>query len=981
MSTRFGAFKIGLVLATSSVLLALAGLNLSRKSRFELLDDGVFWDESQGRVHARRLDPEGPAARAGLAPGDVLVLIGETPVNAPSDVRRILDQSKDGEVLEYQVLRENAQQALSLAVAPLPEGNVPVYYFLAAVGIFSLLVGTFVYVRRRGEAATAHFYNLCLFWFLNFGFSHTGELDPWDWTFYWMDRAGILFFPPIFLHFALSFPAKPPMIRRRPWLLWALYLPSAAFLYLSLSSHFAFLSPVVWGDRFFTVTETLLDRLVPAYIAMMSLLAFVGFVKSHRRARSITVKKQTKWIVWGTGFGTLPFVLFYAIPYLLGFTPGLTMELSVVPLALIPLAFAYAIVKYRLMDVEILFKRGMVYTLATSAVGGLYLAIFLAGAHYMVGDRHSTILALLSAIVVVLVFTPLKSRIQVGIDRLFYRERYDYRRALLAFSRDLNAHLDLDHLSSRLVERISDTFEVEKVALLVPGSGGELAVQAGQGLDENEWKKARLPAGSSLYQRLARGEAVYYADSEDSSRFDLRSGARPPDTSEKDDGPGVAGLSYAIPCRSHDKVVGVILLGRRWDQSALSSEDMDLLTMLSGQAATALENARLYRSLEQKAAEYAALKEHSENTIESLDAGILVLDFEGKVVRFNRALERLYGLARDRAIGRAFDELFPKALSDTMESTMGKGWWTRAETSGISRLNLSNLAGEEKVVKLQVAPFVGSGEEQKGTLVIFEDVTTRVELETQLKLREKMASLGLLAAGVAHEVNTPLTGISSFTQMLQDQTSDDDPRAKLLAKIERQTERASKIVNNLLNFARQGRVSFVPVRVNDVVRDVLSLLEHQLTRTRVKVRLELGDDVPEVMGDENKLQQVFLNLILNAQDAMASGGWLTIKTSVSPPAAEDSQEVVAIVSDTGQGIGQDDIKRIYDPFFTTKRAGASGTGLGLSIAYGIIQEHSGHIGVESSLGQGTSFQIRLPANRAFRSAGAVDDCVRAQPGR
>jgi PAS domain S-box-containing protein len=993
LSTRSGAFKIGLVLATSSVLLALAVLNLSRKSRFELLDDGVFWDESQGRVHARRLDPEGPAARAGLAPGDVLVLIGDQPVNVPSDVRRILDGSKDGAVLEYQVLREKHQQALSLAVAPLPEGNVPVYYFLAAVGIFSLLVGTFVYVRRRGEAATAHFYNLCLFWFLNFGFSHTGDLDPWDWTFYWMDRAGILFFPPIFLHFALSFPTKPPMIRRRPWLLWALYLPSAALLYLSLTSHLAFLSPVGWGDRFFTVTESLLDRLMPAYLAVMSLLAFVAFVKSHRRARSITVKKQTKWIVWGTGFGTLPFVLFYAIPYLLGFTPGLTMELSVVPLALIPLAFAYAIVKYRLMDVEILFKRGMVYTLATSAVGGLYLAIFLAGAHYMVGDRHSTILALLSAIVVVMVFTPIKSRIQVGIDRLFYRERYDYRRALLAFSRDLNAHLDLDHLSSRLVERISDTFEVEKVALLVPGNGGELVVQAGQGLDENEWKKARLPAGSSLYQRLARGEAVYYADSDESSRGDVRSGARPPassassassersDRSEKDDGLGIAGLSYAIPCRSADKVVGVILLGRRWDQSALSSEDMDLLTMLSGQAATALENARLYRSLEQKAAEYAALKEHSENTIESLDAGILVLDFEGKVVRFNRALERLYGLARDRALGRAFDELFPKALSDTMESTMGKAWWTRAETSGISRLNLSNLAGEEKVVKLQVAPFVGSGEEQKGTLVIFEDVTSRVELETQLKLREKMASLGLLAAGVAHEVNTPLTGISSFTQMLQAQTSEDDPRAKLLAKIERQTERASKIVNNLLNFARQGRVSFVPVRVNDVVRDVLSLLEHQLSRTRVKVRLELGDDVPEVMGDENKLQQVFLNLILNAQDAMASGGWLTIKTSASPPASEDSQEVVAIVSDTGQGISQDDIKRIYDPFFTTKRAGASGTGLGLSITYGIIQEHSGHIGVESSLGQGTSFQIRLPANRAFRSAGAVDDRVRAQPAR
>jgi len=284
---------------------------------------------------------------------------------------------------------------------------------------------------------------------------------------------------------------------------------------------------------------------------------------------------------------------------------------------------------------------------------------------------------------------------------------------------------------------------------------------------------------------------------------------------------------------------------------------------------------------------------------------------------------------------------------------MGEEWWARAETSGISRLNLTNLRGEEKVVKLQVAPFLTDKEAPEGTIVIFEDVTARVEMETQLRLREKMASLGLLAAGVAHEVNTPLTGISSFTQMLRDQTSKDDPKSKLLEKIERQTERASKIVNNLLNFARQGRSGFVAVQLNAVIRDVLSLLEHQLTRSRIKVRLELADVLPRVMGDENKLQQVFLNLILNAQDAMPSGGWLTMTTAMR------GMEVVATVADTGHGIGLEDVKRIYDPFFTTKRAGSSGTGLGLSITYGIIQEHSGHINVESSLGKGTSFLVRL----------------------
>lgn len=942
------SFKVPLVLATSVILLGLSIHNIQQKARFEPLDDGVFWETHEGRVVAKHLDARGPAAKAGVRPGDVLVLLNDEPVENAGDVRTVLDRASDGETLRYQLLRESERRALSISVAPLPKGNVPAYYFLAAVGIFSLAVGTIVYVRRRGVAATAHFYLLCLFWFLAYGFSFTGELDGWDRTFLWMELLGLFFFPPVFLHFALCFPKRHPLVLRRPWIVWAGYLPAAALLYLSLTAELAFFSTLSWGGRFFIDANAFVDRIVPAHVAIYSVLAFAAFVSSHRRARSITVKKQTKWIVWGTGFGSLPFALFYAVPYLFGATPGLTMELSVVPLALIPLSFAYAIVKYRLMDVEVLFKRGVVYTLATAAVGGIYLAIFLVGARYLVGDEHSTILALLSAIVIVVAFTPIKTRIQDGIDRLFYRERYDYRRALMAFSRDLNAHLDLDHLCSRIVERIGDTFEVEKVALLVPAQSGELRVQAGHGLSEEEWRQVSLEPISTLYQRLGAGEAVYYGEFEWDPVRRFARGEPDADTLS------LEGLQYAIPCRFQGKLVGVILLGRRWDQSALSSEDMELLTMLSAQAATALENARLYRSLEQKAAEFATLKEHSENTIESLEAGILVLDLDGRVVRWNRALEKLHGMSRSEALGRAFDHLFPESLRAALEASMGPGWWRRAEASGISRLNLSNVRGEDKVVKLQVAPFLTNRDAPEGTIVIFEDVTMRVELETQLQLRQKMASLGLLAAGVAHEVNTPLTGISSFTQMLQEQTSGDDPRAALLEKIERQTERASKIVNNLLNFARQGRSAFVPVRLNDIVRDVLSLLEHQLVRAHVQVRLELSEELPEILGDENELQQVFLNLILNAQDAMPRGGWLTIQTRAQ------GEEVLATVSDTGQGIGKEEIKRIYDPFFTTKRTGATGTGLGLSITYGIVQEHSGQIHVESSLGKGTSFQLRFP---------------------
>jgi signal transduction histidine kinase len=256
------------------------------------------------------------------------------------------------------------------------------------------------------------------------------------------------------------------------------------------------------------------------------------------------------------------------------------------------------------------------------------------------------------------------------------------------------------------------------------------------------------------------------------------------------------------------------------------------------------------------------------------------------------------------------------------------------------------------VVPLQSSP----GDAFMGTILLIEDITDRIRLEEQLQISEKMASIGLLAAGVAHEVNTPLTGISSFTQMLLENADPEDPRTRLLEKIERQTFRAAKIVNGLLNLSRQGTQAGgerVPVDVNAIVGDVLALLEHQLEIGRIKVRRELVAPPPVVAGLEHKLQQVLLNLFLNARDAMPRGGWLSIATRV------DGDRAIIEIGDTGSGIPSEHLSRIYDPFFTTKSIG-QGTGLGLSITYGIVREHEGTLGVESVVGQGTRFTVSLP---------------------
>jgi signal transduction histidine kinase len=224
-----------------------------------------------------------------------------------------------------------------------------------------------------------------------------------------------------------------------------------------------------------------------------------------------------------------------------------------------------------------------------------------------------------------------------------------------------------------------------------------------------------------------------------------------------------------------------------------------------------------------------------------------------------------------------------------------------------------------------------------------------------------MSSIGLLAAGVAHEVNTPLAVISSYAQLLSKNVNGDAKTADLLDKITRQTFRASEIVNNLLNFSRTSASEFSDVDINRVIRETLALLEHQLKTSRIQVQSELFPNLPTIHGNAGKLQQVFLNLFLNAKDAMAgSGGTLRITTS-------NGSGVLVSISDTGPGISPEHISKIYDPFFTTKtvpREGqARGTGLGLSVTYGIIQEHAGKIRVESLPGRGATFHLEFPLIR------------------
>jgi two-component system NtrC family sensor kinase len=391
------------------------------------------------------------------------------------------------------------------------------------------------------------------------------------------------------------------------------------------------------------------------------------------------------------------------------------------------------------------------------------------------------------------------------------------------------------------------------------------------------------------------------------------------------------------------------------DGDFLTSEDVELLETLAGYIGIAIQNARLYASLEQKVAEYERLKDFNENIVESINVGVLAVDLADRIESWNSQMEVMYALPRWQALTRPLSEVFPASFVEE--------FYRVRQNPGIHNLykfRLNTPAGEVRTINAAIAPLVTKKFNVIGRLIIMDDITERTELEAQLSQADKLSSIGLLAAGVAHEVNTPLAVISSYTQMLSKQLRSDPQKASLLEKITRQTFRASEIVSNLLNFSRTSGTEFGDVDVNKVVNDTLALLEHQFKTSRIAVEHELTPHLPLIQGNTGRLQQVFLNLFLNAKDAMPAGGTLRVATA-------NGTGVTVSVTDTGSGIAPEHIARIYDPFFTTKTAPDAGqkrgTGLGLSVTYGIIQEHAGKIRVESRPGEGTTFYLDFPLTR------------------
>jgi PAS domain S-box-containing protein len=922
--------RVWLVLALAGALLVFGSLSFIRRADSVEPTVGADWVQSSLGPLALSVRSESPAWYAGLREGDLLLEIDGQPVASALEAAEIGWRSTADGPLLLKVRRGSAE--VTLRFMPAWQPRTEPYAYLAVVGLAFWVSGVFIALRWPMIRGSAVYTLLALCLFANLTLSHTGRGDQLDWAIYWFDLAAAALAPALLLHLGVALSKR--TLRRPQLLVGVAYSVSLVFLLTAV-----WLSPGGLGGAYRFADPLMAvegrDRVEPMLLALALVLTATLLAKSYRRSSSVLHRSQMRWLLWGLAAGFGPFVMLDALPWSLGAPelPTWARLVSVVPMLFVPATFTAALARYRPHDLDLIVLRGFSEVTSLFCASGVYavtVVLFREGLEDLLPLSRSAT-RYFGLLATAVSYPSLRAWVRAGVDRAFYRKRYSYRATLLDWARELNAETDLPSLLHHLRVRVCQTLGVPKAEVLVLTAPRHFAAVSAESETEP------LELGESAINQLT-GEGVLSLD--ERALF------------------AIPWARYLFAMKVKGRLRAVLAIAEREaPEEPLTSEDRAMIATLSAHAATAIEAARLVLEVRQRAAEIERLHARQAKILESSAVGLLLLDGEGKIQAWNRALEAIYGLDREQALGRRLSDAFPLHVVRRIEREGAAA--SEHEEARIFRLSMVNRKGDRVVANIAISPVGGEGGDG-AHVVTFDDVTERVSMEEQLLRHERLASLGLLAAGVAHEINTPLTGISSYAQLLIEETGEGHASREILQKIEDQTRRASRITSSLLNLARPEQTALEALDLNDTIREVLQLFEPQIKGRRIELEVDLAETLPSIRGHRGKLQQVLLNLLINARDAVDAGGRIRLSSEL------DAGMAIVEVEDNGLGIAEEDLPSIFDPFFTTKGRGR-GTGLGLSISYGIVQELGGEIQVESRQDEFTRFRVLLPVTRSAQA--------------
>ena len=807
------------------------------------------------------------------------------------------------------------------------------FIVIAAIANFGL--GTFVYLRHPRNPINRYFafFSFAVAaWTLSNGLVSTYASSRWGYVWARFAFASASLIPITFLWFADVFPTSHPNLSRR--LVKGLSLLAACSFVVSLTSL------MVRG------TTSQNDTLQVAY-GPLHLPFGIYLVCCFAASLFILLRKL------GTQTGLAKLQVRYLFAAVLLAALGATVTNLLIPLILDSSKFspygplfgmlmiaiiAHAIIRHRLLDIRLVIRDGVVYVgaivVTASAFFGLAEAL-----HHVTGFQRTAIPileALILAITVSIFFGPLKDRLQAALNRYVYRHTYDYQRTVRETSLRLSTMLDLQSLLAYLANTLDHTFKVELIQIYLRDDSTRafIARQIHTRLGSHRgqlvpYESALVTHLTSTRQTLLREEAT-------------NGGARLHATEAVTELQQLGG-EIVFPLFEDELLTGLIVVGSKRSGDPYFSRDIDLLSTLASQAAVAMKNAHLYSQV-------VVANEYVDNILSTMESGVIAVDATGHISLFNPAAHRLTGMHFTPAAALSYGDL-PAPLAGPLRETLVQGR-SHSQLDAV----LQGPDGLDVPLVYSTAKLQDKDGKTHGALIVFSDLSRLKELEREKQRAERLASFGALAAGVAHEIKNPLVAIRTFAELLPERFGDVDFREDFSKVVIKEISRIDDLVGRLRGIAASAPQQVGAVDLREPINETLALLRGQLEQTRTSVVRDFQDPAPYVAIEESQLKQLFLNLFLNAIEAMGNEGALTVR--ITRKHTQGQPWIVVDVSDTGPGISDSVAANIFDPFFTTK---VRGSGLGLTICRGITDAHRGTIRAERNQdSSGTTIVVELP---------------------
>jgi two-component system NtrC family sensor kinase len=888
-----------ILLLTVGALTVIAGLvgTVRKIAEFQRLDFRTAATERGLLVIS--VAPRGGASRAGIVAGDTIIAVsdthGFTPVKEISNLETFL-YARRVSVLTLQ----RGDRTREVDYYP-PPTRVDVRYLLVAfAAMFTLFVAGAVYIGH----ATAHagrFLALAEALFAALVIPLPANVDA-SWQLLLLLRDfGRLALPALLVVFFATFPQRTVSSF---WLAVA-FIPSFLVAAGRTALGLGLLPPVVGNILLPATLEGLSAMLVVGGVVAALALGVRSYVRSRDDP---TRRRQVEWVALGAAAGFTPYLLLSIIPQLAGAELEVLTWVSLLPLALVPLGVASSLLEFRLWDLEDI-ARHVISTGIAVLLGGISFAllnVLVTRVGFALGNWRNLV-AVAGGVLLVALALPARRLLLEGLERFQYRERLAARRALTTFAEEAAGLHDSEILLSRLGQLVQEAMAVERVVTY-------------------------LIRGDRLHPLPERPELPVL------SPADLQ-GSFPSEPERPLQG---LGLWHRFRLERDGRVLGLLYCGRRHGDLPLGHGQRRLVSALAAQAALALENTLLLTNLRQQVEEHRLLEDYLERIFQLSPTALLICSAAGTILRANQRAASLLACEATDLVGKqvsSFVQLPPE--------------WREQLPIGIDGVQLRfTVGGELRAGLLSTSALEMESGRFDGRVVSLDDISEQLRLEQRLAQQERLAALGRLAGGLAHEVNTPVTGIASYAQLLHELTPSDDPRAPLVTKLEEQSFRVARIVTNLLELARPAGFERQSVDIAAVVQGELAKMRGETERAGVETTF-LGAGSLVIKGNRVQLELVVHNLLRNAVQASTSGGQVELRLS--------GNETVASleVADTGPGVPSQLGDRIFEPFVSTRHT-RGGTGLGLAITRDIVVAHGGTIAITPNTPRGTVVRVDLP---------------------